>query len=133
ASNSVNLADGLDGLGGGCLLCAPGAMAALTYACGHAEWSAYLHILHVQGASEILVLAAGMLGAILGFLWFNCFPASVFMGNTGALPLGGLLGYLAIVCRQELVFVLVASVFVAEAISVILQVGSYKLLKRRVL
>jgi phospho-N-acetylmuramoyl-pentapeptide-transferase len=133
ASNAVNLTDGLDGLAGGCLLFATGAMAALTYASGHSEWARYLQIAHIPGGGEMLIVAAGMLGAVLGFLWFNCFPASVFMGDTGSLPLGGLLGLLAIVCRQELAFVLVAGVFVGEAASVILQIGFYKLCGRRLL
>ncbi len=79
------------------------------------------------------IIAGGMLGAVLGFLWFNCYPASVFMGDAGSLPLGGLLGLLAIVCRQELIFVVVAGVFVVEAASVVLQVGSFKLRRRRLL
>ncbi len=133
ASNAVNLADGLDGLAGGCLLCATGAMAALTYASGHSQWAQYLGVPHVPQAGELTVLAGGMLGAVLGFLWFNCYPAAVFMGNTGSLPLGGLLGLLAIVCRQELAFVIVAGVFVAEAASVVIQVASFKLRGRRVL
>ncbi len=133
ALNAVNLADGLDGLAGGCLFTATGAMALLTYASGHAQWARYLQIVHVPQAGELVVLAGGVLGAVLGFLWFNCFPAAVFMGNTGSLPLGGLLGLLAIVCRQELAFLVVAGVFVAEAASVVLQVGSYKLFGRRVL
>jgi phospho-N-acetylmuramoyl-pentapeptide-transferase len=133
ASNAVNLADGLDGLAGGCLLFATGAMAALTYASGHSQWARYLQIAHVPGASEMAIVAGGMLGAVLGFLWFNCYPASVFMGDAGSLPLGGLLGLLAIVCRQELIFVVVAGVFVIEAASVVLQVGSFKLRGRRLL
>ncbi len=133
ASNAVNLTDGLDGLAGGCLLFATGAMAAITYASGHSDWARYLHIAHIPGAGELAVVAGGMLGAVLGFLWFNCYPASVFMGDAGSLPLGGLLGLLAIVCRQELVFALVAGVFVVEAASVIVQVGSYKLRGRRLL
>jgi phospho-N-acetylmuramoyl-pentapeptide-transferase len=133
ASNAVNLTDGLDGLAGGCLLFATGAMAALTYASGHSGWSRYLQIVHIPAASELVIVAGGMLGAVLGFLWFNCSPASVFMGNTGSLPLGGLLGLMAIVCRQELMLVVVAGVFVVEALSVIAQVGSCRLRGRRVL
>ncbi len=133
ASNAVNLADGLDGLAGGCLLLTTGAMAALVYASGHSGWAEYLGVAHVPHAAEVVVLAGGVLGAILGFLWFNCYPASVFMGDTGSLPLGGLLGYFAIVCRQELLLAVVGGVFVVEALSVLAQVGSCKLLGRRVL
>jgi phospho-N-acetylmuramoyl-pentapeptide-transferase len=133
ASNAVNLTDGLDGLAGGCLLFATGSMTALAYASGDSEWARYLHITHVPGASELAVVAGGMLGAVLGFLWFNCYPASVFMGDTGSLPLGGLLGLLAIACRQEIIFAVVAAVFAVEAASVVLQVGSFKLRGRRLL
>ena len=92
ASNAVNLTDGLDGLAGGCLMAATVAMTALVYAAGHAEWAAYLGVPRIPHAGEMTVLAGGMIGGVLGFLWFNCHPAQVFMGNTGALPLGGLLG-----------------------------------------
>ncbi len=131
ASNAVNLADGLDGLAGGCLIAATAAMAALVYAAGHAEWAAYLGVPHVSHAGELTVLACAMIGGLLGFLWFNCHPAQVFMGNTGALPLGGLLGVLAVVARQELLLVVVGGVFVVEAASVILQVGYFKWRRRR--
>jgi phospho-N-acetylmuramoyl-pentapeptide-transferase len=131
ASNAVNLADGLDGLAGGCLIVATIAMAALVYAAGHAEWAAYLDVPHIPHAGEMTVLACGMIGGVLGFLWFNCHPAQVFMGNTGALPLGGLLGVLAVVARQELLLVVIGGVFVAEAASVIVQVGYFKWRRRR--
>jgi phospho-N-acetylmuramoyl-pentapeptide-transferase len=133
ASNAVNLTDGLDGLAGGCLLAATAAMTALVYAAGHAEWAAYLGVPRIPHAGEMTVLAGGMIGGVLGFLWFNCHPAQVFMGNTGALPLGALLGVLAIVARQELLLVVVGGVFVAEATSVIVQVGYYKWRRRRLL
>ncbi|HEX4146354.1 MAG TPA: phospho-N-acetylmuramoyl-pentapeptide-transferase [Pirellulales bacterium] len=133
ASNAVNLADGLDGLAGGCLLLATAAMGALVYASGHAGWAEYLGVAHIPHAAEVVVLAAGVLGAILGFLWFNCYPASVFMGDTGSLPLGGLLGYFAIVCRQELMLMIVGGVFVVEAASVLLQIGSCRLRQKRLL
>ncbi|HEY1784271.1 MAG TPA: phospho-N-acetylmuramoyl-pentapeptide-transferase [Pirellulales bacterium] len=133
SSNAVNLADGLDGLAGGCLLLATGAMAALVYASGHSGWAEYLGVPHISHAAEVVVLASSVLGAILGFLWFNCYPASVFMGDTGSLPLGGLLGYFAIVCRQELMLVVVGGVFVVEAASVLLQIGSCRLRQKRVL
>jgi phospho-N-acetylmuramoyl-pentapeptide-transferase len=126
ASNAVNLADGLDGLAGGCLIAATVAMTALVYAAGHAEWAAYLGVPRIPHAGEMTVLACGMIGGLLGFLWFNCHPAQVFMGNTGALPLGGLLGVLAVVARQELLLVLIGGVFVTEALSVIVQVGYFK-------
>ena len=132
SSNAVNLTDGLDGLAGGCLLFAIAAMTVVVYAAGHAQWAAYLHVPRISGSGEMAVLAGGMIGAVIGFLWFNCHPAQVFMGNTGALPLGGLLGLMAVVARQELLLVLVGGVFVAEAASVILQVGSYKWRRRRI-
>ena len=131
ASNAVNLTDGLDGLAGGCLIAAAGAMTALVYAAGHAEWAAYLGVSRIPQAGEMTVLAGAMIGGVLGFLWFNCHPAQVFMGNTGALPLGGLLGVLAVVARQELLLVVVAGVFVVEAASVLLQVGYFKWRRRR--
>jgi phospho-N-acetylmuramoyl-pentapeptide-transferase len=133
ASNAVNLTDGLDGLAGGCLLAAIAAMTGLVYAAGHAEWAAYLGVPRIPHAGEMTVLAGGMIGAVLGFLWFNCHPAQVFLGNTGALPLGGLLGVLAVVARQEVLLVIVAGVFVVEALSVIVQVGYYKWSRRRLL
>ena len=132
ASNAVNLSDGLDGLAGGCILCAGGAMAVVVYAAGHAELAAYLGVPRVQGAGETAIMAAAMIGAVMGFLWFNCHPAQVFLGDTGSLPLGGLLGFLAVAARQELLLVVVGGVFVAEAASVILQVGYYKLRRRRI-
>ena len=132
SSNAVNLTDGLDGLAGGCMLFAAAAMLLVTYAAGHAQWAAYLNVPHVAGCGEQAVLAAGMIGAVVGFLWFNCHPAQVFMGDTGSLPLGGLLGYMAVVARQELLLVLIGGVFVAEAASVILQVGWYKWRRQRI-
>lgn len=132
-SNAVNLTDGLDGLAGGCLISATVAMTALVYAAGHAQWAEYLGVPRIPQAGEMTVLAAGMIGGLLGFLWFNCHPAQVFMGDTGSLPLGGLLGTLAIVARQELLLVVIAGVFVVEAASVIVQVGYYKWRRRRLL
>jgi phospho-N-acetylmuramoyl-pentapeptide-transferase len=132
SSNAVNLADGLDGLAGGCLTSAALAIAVLAYAGGHAGWAAYLGIEHVPGAGEMAVVAAAAVGALLGFLWFNCHPAQVFMGNTGALGLGGLLGVLAVVARHEILLVVIAGVFVVEAASVILQVASFRVRKKRI-
>ncbi len=132
ASNAVNLADGLDGLAGGCLICATPAVALVAYACGHAGWANYLGIPHLAGAGEMVVVAAGMVGGLLGFLWFNCHPASVFMGDTGSLPLGGLLGLLAVISRQELLLLAIGGVFVAEATSVIVQVAWFRWEKKRI-
>jgi phospho-N-acetylmuramoyl-pentapeptide-transferase len=131
-SNAVNLTDGLDGLAGGCLLFAVAAMTVLVYVSGHAELAHYLNVPGIPGAGEMTILAGGMIGGLLGFLWFNCHPAQVFMGDTGSLPLGGLLGLLALVTRQELLLVAIGGVFVVEAASVILQVGYYKWSGRRI-
>lgn len=132
ASNAVNVTDGLDGLAGGCLIFATAAMTVMAYASGHAELAAYLNVPRIPGAGEMTILGGGMIGGVLGFLWFNCHPAQVFMGDTGALPLGGLLGLLAVATRQELMLVIVGGVFVVEAASVILQVGYYKWRRRRI-
>ncbi len=132
AANAVNLTDGLDGLAGGCSLFAAAAMTGLVYAAGHAEWAEYLHVPKIAGAGELTVLGGALTGAILGFLWFNCHPAQVFMGDTGSLPLGGLLGFMAVVARQEFLLVLVGGVFVVEALSVIIQVSYFKWRRRRI-
>ncbi len=131
-SNAVNLTDGLDGLAGGCLVFATGAMAVVAYVSGHAELASYLGVPRCPGGGELTVLAGAMLGGLMGFLWFNCHPAQVFMGDTGSLPLGGLLGLLAVATRQELLLVVVGGVFVVEVASVILQVGYFKWRKRRI-
>jgi phospho-N-acetylmuramoyl-pentapeptide-transferase len=132
ASNAVNLTDGLDGLAGGCLLFSTAAMTAIVYCAGHAEMAEYLAVPRVVGAGEMAVLAATMIGGVLGFLWFNCHPAQVFMGDTGSLPLGGLLALLALVARQELLLLIVGGVFVIEALSVIVQVTWHRWTRRRV-
>ena len=132
SSNAVNLTDGLDGLAGGCLLSTLAALGIVAYASGQAGWSAYLSVAHIRGAGELVVVAAAAIGGTLGFLWFNCHPAQVFLGNTGSLPLGGAIGLMAVIVRQELWLVIAAGVFVAEAASVILQVGVYRWRKRRV-
>jgi phospho-N-acetylmuramoyl-pentapeptide-transferase len=133
SSNAVNLADGLDGLAGGCLVLAVGGMGVAVYAAGHRDLADYLGLAHLPHAGELTVLAGAMIGALLGFLWFNCHPAAVFLGDTGSLPLGGLLGVIAVAARQELLLLLVGGVFVAEAASVLLQVGWYKWRRRRIL
>jgi phospho-N-acetylmuramoyl-pentapeptide-transferase len=133
SSNGVNLTDGLDGLAGGCLMFAGSAFAVLTYLSGHRTMAEYLDIPHMIGAGELGVLFAAMAGSMLGFLWYNCHPAEVFMGDTGSLPTGALLGYGALVTRQEVLLVIVGGVFVAETLSVIAQVGSFRLTGRRIL
>ena len=133
SSNGVNLTDGLDGLASGCLVFAGLAFAALSYLSGHRVMAEYLSIPHMVGAGELGVLFAAMVGAMLGFLWYNCHPAEVFMGDTGSLPTGALLGYGALVTRQEVLLVIVGGVFVIETLSVIAQVASFRLTGKRVL
>ena len=126
-SNAVNLTDGLDGLAIGCTITTSAAFAIFSYLAGHREFANYLFIPHHPWSSEVFVFCLAIVGAGLGFLWFNSFPASVFMGDTGSLAIGGMLGMAAIGCRQEILLVIVGGVFVMEAMSVMLQVGSYKL------
>jgi phospho-N-acetylmuramoyl-pentapeptide-transferase len=133
ASNAVNLTDGLDGLAGGCLVWASGALAVVAYVAGDEHWSAALGLTYIPGAAEMSIACAALAGCMLAFLWFNCHPASVFMGDAGSLPLGGLLGLVAVIARQELLFVLIGGVFVVEALSVIVQVISFRWWRRRVL
>lgn len=133
SSNGVNLTDGLDGLAGGCMIFAGVAFVTLTYLCGHRGLAEYLHIPHLVGAGELAVVLAAIVGGVLGFLWFNCFPAQVFMGDTGSLPLGALLGFAALVTRQEALLIVIGGVFVAETASVILQVAWFKRTGRRLL
>ena len=131
SSNAVNLTDGLDGLAIGCTLIVSFVFVVLTYVAGHKTASAYLQIPHVVGAGELTVFCAAMIGAGLGFLWFNCHPAQVFMGDTGSLALGGALGIIAVLIHQPLVLVIAGGVFVLEAVSVILQTGWYRYTKQR--
>ena len=126
-SNAVNLTDGLDGLAIGCTVIAALAFTALTYVAGRRDYSEYLRVPYVVGVEQLTVMAGALVGAGLGFLWWNCHPAEVFMGDTGSLALGGLIGYLAVASRSELLLLIVGGVFVIEAGSVVLQVGSYKL------
>jgi phospho-N-acetylmuramoyl-pentapeptide-transferase len=130
SSNAVNLTDGLDGLAGGCLVFAVGAMTVVTYASGHAQWAAYLQLPRIAGAGEMTVLAGAMIGGLLGFLWFNCPPAQVFMGDTGSLAIGGSFATVAILLKSEFLLVIIGGVFVAEAASVMIQVGTYKYNRR---
>jgi phospho-N-acetylmuramoyl-pentapeptide-transferase len=131
SSNAVNLTDGLDGLAIGCTLIVSFVFLVLTYLAGNRMASAYLQIPHVVGAGELTVFCAAMIGAGLGFLWFNCHPAQVFMGDTGSLALGGALGIVAVLIHQPLVLVIAGGVFVMEAVSVILQTGWYRYTKWR--
>lgn len=132
AANAVNLTDGMDGLATGCIATAAIAYAVITYAVGRVDWSHYLLVQHVAGAGEMTVMMGALLGGALGFLWFNAAPAMVFMGDVGSLGLGGALGYTAVVSRTELVLLVVGGVFVAEALSVMIQVASFKLRGKRV-
>lgn len=131
AANAVNITDGLDGLATGCGLLSITAVSIFCYAAGHYEFAEYLNVPFVQGAGEVTVLGGALLGSMLGFLWFNANPAQVFMGDTGALAIGGFLGYAAIVSRQELILPIVAAVFVLEAGSSWIQIYSYKLFRKR--
>jgi phospho-N-acetylmuramoyl-pentapeptide-transferase len=131
SSNAVNLTDGLDGLAIGCTAIVSFVFLVLTYLSGNAKAAAYLQIPHVSGAGELTVFCAAMIGASLGFMWFNCHPAQVFMGDTGSLALGGVLGMIAVLIHQPLVMVLAGGVFVAEAGSVILQRGWFKYTRHR--
>jgi phospho-N-acetylmuramoyl-pentapeptide-transferase len=130
-SNAVNLTDGLDGLASGTMSIVSFTFVLLALIIGNLTWSGTLLFHYVQTSDQMAVIAGAMAGACLGFLWFNCNPASVFMGDTGSLALGGLIGYIAIVIRQELVLVLVGGIFVAEAVSVIMQVSYFKYSRRK--
>ncbi|MDG1892900.1 MAG: phospho-N-acetylmuramoyl-pentapeptide-transferase [Verrucomicrobiota bacterium] len=131
SSNAVNLTDGLDGLAIGCTIIVTGVFLVMTYIAGNVKWSEYLQVPYVAGASELTIFCAAMLGASVGFLWYNCHPAQVFMGDTGSLALGGALGIIAVLIHQPLILVIAGGVFVAEALSVMLQVGYFKYHKRR--
>jgi len=132
ASNAVNLTDGLDGLAIGCTGIAALTYTALSYITGNAKISEYLNIIHIPGTGELAIFCAAILGAALGFLWFNSFPATVFMGDTGSLALGGAIGIVATFTKKELLLLIVGGIFVFEALSVILQVTSFKLFKKRI-
>ena len=126
ASNGVNLTDGLDGLAIGPTVIAAAMFALFVYVAGHAQMARYLQVIPVSGVGEVTVFCAAMVGAGLGFLWFNAYPAQVFMGDVGSLSLGGVLGFVAVLCKQEFILMIVGGVFVLETLSVILQVGYYK-------
>ncbi len=130
-SNAVNLTDGLDGLASGLLVLSAGVLALFAFFSNNSEMARYLNILYIEGSGEIAVYLCALMGACLGFLWYNGYPAQVFMGDTGSLALGGVLGVSAVLLRRELLLAIVGAIFVAEALSVILQVGSYKLRNKK--
>jgi phospho-N-acetylmuramoyl-pentapeptide-transferase len=132
SSNAVNLTDGLDGLASGCMVIVGLAFVVFCYVVGRSDYAAYLNITYVPGSCEMTIFCAAIVGAALGFLWHNCYPARVFMGDVGSLPLGGALGYIAVVLKHELALVIAGGVFVIEALSVALQVGYYKRTRKRI-
>lgn len=131
SSNAVNLTDGLDGLAAGCIVLVASVLGLVAFLSSNLELCRYLNILYIDGAAEIAVFLSITIGACLGFLWYNGYPAQVFMGDTGSLALGGVLGVSAVLLRREFLLALVGGIFVAEALSVILQVGSYKLRNKK--
>jgi phospho-N-acetylmuramoyl-pentapeptide-transferase len=132
ASNAVNLTDGLDGLAIGCTVIAAGALTVLTYLSGHALFSEYLELQKMPQVAEVTVFCGAMVGSSIGFLWYNAHPAEIFMGDVGSLALGGAIGTVAVIIKQELLLPFIGGIFVLEALSVIIQVASYKLRKKRV-
>ena len=132
SSNAVNLTDGLDGLAIGCTVIAAGALTVLTYVSGHGVFADYLEIQHQPAVAELTIFCGAMVGAAIGFLWYNAHPAEIFMGDVGSLALGGAIGTVAVMIKQELLLPFIGGIFVIEALSVIIQVGSYKLRKKRV-
>jgi len=129
ASNAVNLTDGLDGLAIGCTIVAAGALTMLTYVSGHVVFSDYLELQRMPLVSELTIFCGSMVGASIGFLWYNAHPAEIFMGDVGSLALGGAIGTVAVVIKQELLLPFIGGVFILEGVSVVLQVASYKLRK----
>ncbi len=131
SSNAVNLTDGLDGLASGCLVMVAGVLAVVAFLTNNMEMARYLNILYIRDSGEIAIYLFALIGACLGFLWYNGHPAQVFMGDTGSLALGGIIGVCAVLLRREVLLGLIGGVFVAETVSVILQVGSYKLRNKK--
>ncbi len=131
SSNATNLTDGLDGLAAGCLIMVAGALGTIAFVSNHVDIARYLNILYIEGSGEIAIYLCAMMGACLGFLWYNGHPAQVFMGDTGSLTLGGIIGVSAVLLRRELLLGIVGGIFVAEALSVILQVTSYRLRNKK--
>ena len=131
-SNAVNLTDGLDGLAIGPIITSAASLGILAYVAGHKELATYLYIPYVENVGELSVMAAAIIGAGVGFLWYNSYPAQVFMGDVGSLSLGGILGIIAVLTKNEILFILIGGVFVVEALSVIIQVLSFKIRKKRI-
>jgi phospho-N-acetylmuramoyl-pentapeptide-transferase len=131
ASNAVNLTDGLDGLATGCMLISAGTFIVFAYLSGNVIYSGYLNIPYIDGAGEVCVFGAAIMGACLGFLWHNCYPASMFMGDTGSLALGGSIGLVAVLVKQELTLVIVGGVFVMETVSVMIQTSYFKYTRKK--
>ena len=131
SSNAVNLTDGLDGLAIGCTIVAAGALTVLTYVSGNVVFADYLELQHMPKVAELTVFCGSMVGASIGFLWYNAHPAEIFMGDVGSLALGGAIGTVAIIIRQELLLPFIGGIFIIEALSVVLQVGSYKLRNKK--
>ena len=132
ASNAVNLTDGLDGLATVPSIMAFVTLSGLVYITGHSVFSSYLYIPSIQTSGELAIVGTALIGSLIAFLWYNCHPAQVFMGDSGSLPLGAFMGYMAIVAKSEILLILIGLVFVIETVSVILQVGSYKLRQKRI-
>ena len=131
-TNAVNLTDGLDGLATVPSIISLATLGIIVYLTGHAIFSGYLYMPNIKGVGEVSILASSLSGALLGFLWYNCYPAEVFMGDTGSLAIGGVIAYMAIIGKSEALLVLIGLIFVIETVSVILQIGSFKLRKKRV-
>jgi phospho-N-acetylmuramoyl-pentapeptide-transferase len=132
SSNAVNLTDGLDGLAAGCVIIAASALTVLCYVSGHARFAEYLDLIKNTYASELTIFCGAMAGATMGFLWYNAHPAQIFMGDVGSLALGGAIGTVAVLIKQELLLPMIGGLFIVEAFSVILQVGSFKLTGKRI-
>ncbi|HTA43671.1 MAG TPA: phospho-N-acetylmuramoyl-pentapeptide-transferase [Bryobacteraceae bacterium] len=132
SSNAVNLTDGLDGLAIGLMVIASGALTVLAYTSGNREWANYLQLVRNPRTAELTIFCGSMMGASLGFLWWNAHPADIFMGDVGSLSLGGAMGVVAVLIKQEILLIFIAGMFLVEGLSVILQVGSYKLRKKRI-
>ena len=131
-TNAVNLTDGLDGLATVPSIIALSTLGVIVYVTGHAIFSAYILVPNIKGVGEVMILASALSGGLLGFLWYNAYPAEVFMGDTGSLAIGGFIAYLAILGKSEVLLILIGFIFVVETLSVILQVGSYKLREKRI-